>query len=166
MTFDVSGDDRDQTEVLLRKYGPPVGLGVAAILMFLIRGAGGHPVFAWLGLMCAASAIALMVHMRKAAQRQQTMARMSTTPVSDDVRRQMLQEYLSRDLAATHGRAESVTAYTAVIVYGKPVNHVLHLLATVFLCGFWLPFWILIAVSGGERRQVLSVDHCGNVTKN
>lgn len=25
------------------------------------------------------------------------------------------------------------------------VNHVLHLLISLFLCGLWLPFWLLIA---------------------
>jgi hypothetical protein len=103
--------------------------------------------------------------MRSAAKHQQALARLSATPVGDDTRRQMLQEYLSRDLSSTRGRVESVTAYTAVVVYGKPVNHVLHLLATVFLCRLWLPIWILIAIDGGETRRVLSVDHCGNVTK-
>lgn len=29
----------------------------------------------------------------------------------------------------------------------KPVNHVVHLLASVFLCGLWLPIWIFIALS-------------------
>lgn len=89
----------------------------------------------------------------------------STTPVSNEERQQRLQHHLSEDMAFTRGRIESVTPYTAVIVYGRPVNHVLHLLASVFLCGFWIPIWILITISGGERRAVLSVDPCGNVTK-
>jgi hypothetical protein len=49
------------------------------------------------------------------------------------------------------------------VVQGKPVNHVLHLLVTVLLCGLWLPVWIVVALDGGEKRQVLSVDHCGNI---
>ena len=165
MTFDISGGSGDQPEDLVRKYGLPAGLGVAAIVFFLIRAAGAPAVFAWLGLICAISAAAIVVRMRSAAKHQQALARLSTSPISDDMRRQLLQEYLSRDLHSTRGRVESVTAYTAVVVYGKPVNHVLHLLATVFLCGLWLPIWILIAIDGGETRLMLSVDHCGNVTK-
>jgi hypothetical protein len=160
MSFDIRGG---QTEELARKYGLPVGLGVAAMIFFLIRAAGAPAVFAWLGLMCAISAVAIVVRMRSAAEHQQALARRSTTPVSDETRRQLLQEYLSRDLHSGRGRVESVTAYTAVMVYGKPVNHVLHLLATVLCCGLWLPIWILIAIDGGEKRRVLSVDHCGNV---
>ena len=142
------------------------GLGVAAVLFFIINQVTDNPVFALPMLGCAAAAIVVLVNMRKAAQRQQAVAQFSTTLVPDEVRRQRLQDYLSQDLSLTRGRIESVSPYTAVLVYGKPVNHVLHLLASVFLCGLWLPVWILIAVSGGERKRVLSVDRCGNVTKN
>jgi len=45
------------------------------------------------------------------------------------------------------------------------VNHILHLLLTVFLCGFWLPVWLLVAVTGGEKRSVLAVDQCGNISR-
>ena len=41
---------------------------------------------------------------------------------------------------------------------------VLHLLISIFLCGLWLPVWLVIGLSGGEKRTVISVDHCGNVT--
>jgi hypothetical protein len=161
--FDDSADDK--LELLIRKYALPVGLGVAAILSFLIRAVGAPGVFAWLGLACAIGAIAVSVRMRNAAAQGQAVAQFSTTQVDDEVRRQRLQLALSQDLSVTQGRVESVTPYTAVVVYGKPVNHVLHLLASVFLCGLWLPIWILIAVSGGESKRVLSVDLCGNVTK-
>jgi hypothetical protein len=115
------------------------------------------------GVISAVAAVVIVLRMRVAAQEQQAIARRSTIPVSDDVRRQMLQEYLSRELYTGRGRVESATAYTAVVVQGKPVNHVLHLLATVLLCGLWLPIWIIIALDGGEKRRVLSVDHCGNI---
>jgi hypothetical protein len=156
----------DQLEELIRKYGLPVGLVGAAIISFLIRAAGAAPVFAWFGLACLIGAVVVIVRMHSAAGRPgRAVVQFSTTPVEDEVRRQLLQDYLSQDLSYTRGRIESVTPYTAAVVYGKPVNHVLHLLASVFLCGLWLPVWILIAVAGGERRRVLSVDRCGNVTK-
>jgi hypothetical protein len=46
-----------------------------------------------------------------------------TTPIPDEQRRQWLQHYLAQDIAVTRGRIESVTPYTAVVVYGQPVNH-------------------------------------------
>lgn len=90
---------------------------------------------------------------------------LSTVPVSDEVRHQKLQHYLAQDVAYSRGRIESVTPYSAVVVYGQPVNHVPHLLASVFLCGLWLPVWLLIALSGGERRVAWVVGQCGNVTR-
>lgn len=61
------------------------------------------------------------------------------------------------------GRVVAQTPTTAVLVIGKPVNHVLHLLLTVVLCGLWLPVWVIAMVSGGEKRREVSVDEFGQV---
>jgi hypothetical protein len=37
-----------------------------------------------------------------------------------------------------------------VVVTGKPVNHVLHLLLSLFLCAMWVPVWLIMAAVGGE----------------
>lgn len=66
--------------------------------------------------------------------------------------------------ASQGGRLETRTATTAVVVMGKPVNHVLHLLISVFTCGFWVPVWLIISAVGGEHRRILSVDPFGQVT--
>lgn len=52
------------------------------------------------------------------------------------------------------GRMESRTADTAVIVYGKPTSHLLHLVLSLASCGIWVPVWFLIATFGGEKRKV------------
>ena len=88
----------------------------------------------------------------------------SAEPQPDEVRQRQLQEYLSRYVAKTQGRIESLTDYSAVVVQGQKVNHVLHLLISVFLCGLWLPIWLVLAMTGGEKRTVLAVDQCGNVS--
>lgn len=62
-------------------------------------------------------------------------------------------------------RVESMTDYQAVMVSGKPVNHVLHLLLSVFTCGAWAFVWIYLAVTGGESRSVLHVDEWGNFSR-
>ena len=59
-------------------------------------------------------------------------------------------------------RVESRTITSAVMVEGKPPNHILHLLLTVFTCGFWLLIWA-IAAMGGERRHTLEIDPYGTV---
>lgn len=74
------------------------------------------------------------------------------------------------DQAVTHrlggrGQLVSRTALEAVIVYyPKPINHVLHLLFTVFTCGLWVAVWLfLIVAKPGEIRQVGTVDEFGRV---
>jgi hypothetical protein len=41
------------------------------------------------------------------------------------------------------------------------VNHILHLLATLFLCGCWLPIWILLAIMEPTRWYRCTV--CGQI---
>ena len=64
---------------------------------------------------------------------------------------------------AKGGRVESQNDTTAVMVYGKPINNVLHFLLTLFTAGLWLPVWIAVAIFGGEKRKMVVVDEFGNV---
>jgi hypothetical protein len=66
-------------------------------------------------------------------------------------------------VASEGGRVETRTADAAVVVTGKPVNHVLHLLLSLFLCTMWVPVWLIMAAVGGERRATISVDATGGV---
>jgi hypothetical protein len=84
-------------------------------------------------------------------------------PIPDSQRRELFERQLSQEIAFSRGRLESVTPYPAVVVTGQRVNHVLHLLASLFLCGLWIPVWILNTLSGGEKRNALAVDGCGNM---
>jgi hypothetical protein len=34
-----------------------------------------------------------------------------------------------------------------------PINHVLHLLISVLLCGLWLPVWIIFALLGPDKSR-------------
>ena len=60
-------------------------------------------------------------------------------------------------------RVAARTPTRAVVETGKPVNHVLHLLITVLMCGAWLPVWIVISAAGGTFSRTLSVDEQGEV---
>lgn len=68
---------------------------------------------------------------------------------------------ISTQLALGNRRIESQSDFSAVIVQGKPVNHVLHLILSVLTFGFWIIVWILMAVGGGEQREMLTVDEYG-----
>jgi hypothetical protein len=63
------------------------------------------------------------------------------------------------------GHVETRSATEAVVVYGRPVNHVLHLLLSVFTCGLWVPVWLLVTATGGQRRATICVDPDGNVSE-
>lgn len=60
-------------------------------------------------------------------------------------------------------RIESQSDYNAVLVKGKKVNHVLHLILTLITLGFWLIPWIVLVIVGKEKRMMVSVDDYGNV---
>lgn len=63
-------------------------------------------------------------------------------------------------------RLEARYGLQAVMRSRGQVNHILHLLLTVFLCGFWLPVWIILAITGGEKRLTIAVDPHGVVLFN
>ena len=52
-------------------------------------------------------------------------------------------------------RVESQTEFQAVMVKGRRTNHLLHLLLSVISLGFWVPVWVLLGISGGEKRKVI-----------
>lgn len=61
------------------------------------------------------------------------------------------------------GRIESQTDTMAVMVRGKPVNHILHLILTLVTVGLWGIVWLILVLTGGEKREMITVDDYGNV---
>ena len=60
------------------------------------------------------------------------------------------------------GRIDSQTDSMFVVVYGKPVNHILHLILTIVTFGTWGIVWLILIIAGGEKRQMISIDEFGN----
>jgi hypothetical protein len=52
-------------------------------------------------------------------------------------------------------RVESQTDTQAVIVKGHRPNHLLHLILTVLTAGLWGIVWVIVAITGGEKRMML-----------
>lgn len=78
-------------------------------------------------------------------------------------RREILAQAIACRLAAPEAwRVEQQMDAYAILVRGKPVNHVLHLLLTLLTAGLWLFVWIPLWALGGETRYRLTVDDCGN----
>ncbi len=84
--------------------------------------------------------------------------------VTTEERAQALARLVSTQLALGNRRVESQTAVSAVLVRGKPINHLLHLLLCIPTVGIWALVWIGLIVFGGERREMLGVDDYGNAT--
>ena len=86
----------------------------------------------------------------------------NTSRRTADERKVLLAQQLQT--AAARGlRIESQSDFQAVLVEGKPVNHVLHAILTIFTCLLWGIVWAIIAATGGEKRQMVVVDEFGNV---
>lgn len=92
---------------------------------------------------------------------------MSTSPVesgrkSGEERKELLARTVSGQVASG-ARVESQSDHQAVVVRGKPVNHVLHLILTLVTLTVWGWVWIALAIFGGEKRSLVTVDEYGNV---
>ncbi|GGC58249.1 hypothetical protein IEU95_06980 [Hoyosella rhizosphaerae] len=84
----------------------------------------------------------------------------------------MRKQYLSLAIAnevSRGGRVEWQSEFEAILVVGKPTNHVLHLLITVlggvFTCGLlllWVFVWLVIALSNKEKRVRVGIDEYGH----
>ncbi len=51
----------------------------------------------------------------------------------------------------------------AVLVYGRQVNHILHFLLGFVTFFLWWLVWLFLAITGGEKRRVVTVDEYGNI---
>jgi hypothetical protein len=80
-----------------------------------------------------------------------------------DQRRAMLAQQIASMVASRGARIESQSDFQAVLATGQPVNHILHAILFVFLCGIWLIPWVIITITGGVKRTLVTVDEYGNV---
>ncbi|MCH9730148.1 MAG: DUF2510 domain-containing protein [Actinomycetia bacterium] len=72
-------------------------------------------------------------------------------------------EILEQVLVSQHAKVVTRTPATAAVLIGQPVNHILHLLLSVFTLGLWIPFWIITASTSGQKQYLLAVDTKGHV---
>ena len=75
-------------------------------------------------------------------------------------RQEILEDHVT-DAVRKGWRIESQGSFQAVIVEGSKVNHLLHLLLTL-ITGLWLIVWIVLSLTGGEKRMMIYVDEQGN----
>lgn len=81
---------------------------------------------------------------------------------TDSERRAALDARLARELAEG-ASLESQSGYNAVVLKGKKVNHILHLILSVLTAGLWLIVWALLVLTNKRQRIVLHVNDEGVV---
>jgi len=79
--------------------------------------------------------------------------------VSEDDRRTILDEALF-GLIAEGDRLLVRLPDQAILMVGKPVNHLLHFVAS-FFCWLWVPVWLVLWLFGGERTLTVTIDEYG-----
>lgn len=88
----------------------------------------------------------------------------STTPLTHEQATQRLAFEVNRSLASG-ATVEYATDTTAVLLHGRRPNHLLHALLTLITFGIWLIVWLALALIAKPARVLLTVDHCGNLTR-
>ena len=67
--------------------------------------------------------------------------------------RRLLRTGAIPELVEMGWRVESEVGDHVIVVRNHRVNHLLHFFVTLFTLGLWLIPWILIGITGGERRK-------------
>ncbi|WAB09844.1 membrane protein [Streptomyces phage TagePhighter] len=84
--------------------------------------------------------------------------------VSVESRKRSMANAVQKEVVAGF-HVESQTDTNAVLVKGKPTNHVLHLILTLVTFGLWSIVWIIMAVANKETRVMLQVDEYGQILR-
>ena len=84
-------------------------------------------------------------------------------PIPEAERKAILDQEVERVLLQPNCRLEFRSDYRAIVVQGKSVNHILHLLLTIFTVGIWAIIWLCLALTGGEKRTTIEVDQAGRL---
>lgn len=66
-------------------------------------------------------------------------------------------------LGAEGWHIETRSELQATIAKGKQINHTLHLILSIVTAGLWAIVWIVMAVRGGVKRRMVTIDEYGNI---
>ncbi|MFD5820252.1 hypothetical protein [Streptomyces sp. NPDC127038] len=81
----------------------------------------------------------------------------------DAQQQRLILDWAVNQRIASGWRVESRSETQAVMVRGKPVNHVLHAILTVVTCLLWGIVWLILATTNRMERVALTVDASGHV---
>lgn len=86
--------------------------------------------------------------------------------VDADTRKGRLAQAVQQEVVGG-GRVETQGDYNAVIRFGKPINHTLHLILTLVTCSAWGVVWLVlwIMAQSSNKTVTVTVDEYGNVLR-
>ncbi len=87
---------------------------------------------------------------------------MAATIKTNEERKAILAQRVATEVSLGK-RIESQTDTMAVLVKGRRVNHLLHFFVGLLTIGLWWIVWAFLAITGGEKREVITVDDYGNL---
>ena len=61
-------------------------------------------------------------------------------------------------MVAAGGRLETRSERQAIVMFGKPMNHTVHMVLAVITLGVWLPFWFIATATHKYTRAILTLD--------
>jgi hypothetical protein len=111
---------------------------------------------------CVTIAQAIDAREREAMVSEPTSSSVMGELKSADERKAVLARTVSNQVAAGW-RVQSQSDYQAVLVKGRHVRHILHLVLTILTVGAWAVIWLVMWLLYRERRQIANVDEYGNV---
>jgi hypothetical protein len=88
----------------------------------------------------------------------------TATTTTDEARKYALAQAVANEVRGGWG-VQSQTDFQAVLVKGNRPNHLLHLVLTFVTLGLWAFVWVAVALIGGEKHRVVTVDEYGNVNR-
>lgn len=89
------------------------------------------------------------------------------TPLMDDAERADRLMMAVAEAVTYGARVESQTQFQVVLVYGRKIDYVAHLIGVFLTCGAWLVVLLCVmAAQKPERRVALRVDPYGNIVTN
>ncbi|MBO0913966.1 hypothetical protein [Streptomyces laculatispora] len=81
----------------------------------------------------------------------------------DAMQRALILDWAVSQRIASGWRVESRSATQVVMVRGRPLNHVLHAVLTVFSCFMWGVVWLVLGVTNKVERIALTADAMGDI---
>lgn len=61
-------------------------------------------------------------------------------------------------------RVEYQTGDSVTLSYGKPVNHILHLIVSILIAP-WAIVWLIFELTGGVKREVIRIAPDGGILR-